>query len=183
MILSKGDFKKCLSSGDLVIKPFDENSLGPCDINLRISKNYARIRDSQQTLDLRADIDDEFVDNKYFMIEQSEEYVIQPSEHLLIESLEYFEVPTYLTVLIGLRSTFSRLGFSTPPTLVDAGFKGKIVFHLIGTNYPTRLYAGMAVFKAVFMHLSSGTHAYQGKYQNQTGIMLPKSDPMWKRSR
>jgi dCTP deaminase len=183
MVLSKVDIKKCLSSGDLIIKPFDRNSIGPCELDLHISENHARMKQSEQTLDLYKDIYNQFNNNKYFISKKSEDYIIEPNEHFLIESSEYLKVPTYLTALIGLRSTFSRLGFSTPPTLIDPGFKGKIVFHLIGSSYPVRLYAGMAVFKVVFMYVSSNTEAYNGKYQNQRGLMLAKRDPTWGRSK
>lgn len=179
-VLSKQDIKKCLSCGDLVIKPFNESDLGPCDINAHISDKYARIRGCKQVLDLFDYNALEFIDSKYFVVEQGKEYVIQPDEHLLIESLEYFEIPNYVTALIGLRSTFSRLGANTPPTVVDPGFKGKLVFHLIGSSFPIKLHEGVAIFKVIFMYLTSDTEPYCGKYQNQSGIVLPKSDPEWK---
>jgi dCTP deaminase len=122
---------------------------------LRISRKYARIRKRKDILDLYVEnmSDGWFINNKYFITEEGKEYLIQPNEHLLIESLEYLEVPTYLTALIGLRSTFSRLGL-----------------------FPIKLYEGMAIFKVIFMNLSSDTEVYHGKYQGQSGIMLPKKD-------
>ena len=177
-VLSKADIRKCILREDIIIEPFDENLLEPCDVNFRISGNYARIKNIQQTMDLR-NIESEIINGKYFTFEKGREYIIQPNEHLLIESIEYLEMPNYLTALIALRSTFSRLGLSTPPTLIDPGFKGKIVFHLIGSNYPIKLYEGIAVFKIIFLYLSSNTQAYTGEYQNQNGIVLPKSGPIW----
>lgn len=182
IVLSKEDIKKCVLDGELIIKPFKEDAIGPCDINLHISGNYARIKNVQQTLDLY-NLENEIINSRYFVFEKSKEYIIQPHEHLLIESIEYLEMPTYLTALIALRSTFSRLGLSTPPTLIDPGFKGKIVFHLIGSSYPIKLYDSMAVFKVVFMYVRSNIEAYSGKYQNQHGIILPKSDPAWRRKK
>jgi len=181
MILTREDIKKCISNRDLVISPFDEDNMGPCDINLCISRKYACIKHAEKDLDLYAETinEKEFINNGYFTIEEDKEYVIQPSEHLLIESLEYLEVPTYLTALIGLRSTFSRLGLSTPPTLVDPGFKGTLVFHLIGSSFSIKLYEGMAIFKVIFMSISSDTDGYSGKYQGQKGIILPRKDQNW----
>lgn len=178
MIVSREDFKKCLLNRDLVITPFEENNLGPCDINLRISRKYARIGKRKDILDLYGEnmYDGGVINDKYFTVEEGKEYLIQPNEHLLIESLEYLEVPTYLTALIGLRSTFSRLGLNTPPTVIDPGFKGTLVLHLIGSSFPIKLYEGMAIFKVIFMNLSSDTEVYHGKYQGQSGIMLPKKD-------
>jgi dCTP deaminase len=177
-IVSKEDFKKCLLDGDLVITPFDENNVGPCDINLRISRKYARIGKRKDILDLYGENMNKecFFDDTYFTVGEGKEYIIQPNEHLLIESLEYLEVPTYLTALIGLRSTFSRVGLNTPPTLIDPGFKGTLVFHLMGSSFPIQLYGGMAIFKVIFMHISSDTEGYKGKYQGQRGIRLPKMD-------
>ena len=177
-VLSKEEIKKCISKGDIVIEPFDENALGPSDINFRISENYVRIKNIQEIMDLR-NLESEIINDKYFAFEKNKEYIIQPNEHLLIESIEYLEMPNYLTALIALRSTFSRLGLSTPPTLIDPGFKGKIVFHLIGSSYPIKLYEGIAVFKVIFLYVSSNTEVYNGAYQNQKGVVLPKSRPIW----
>jgi len=177
-VLSKEEIRKCISKGDIVIEPFDENTLGPSDINFRISENYARIKNIQEIMDLR-NLESEIINGKYFTFEKNKEYIIQPNEHLLIESIEYLEMPNYLTALIALRSTFSRLGLSTPPTLIDPGFKGKIVFHLIGSSYPIKLYEGIAVFKIIFLYVSSNTEVYNGEYQNQKGVVLPKSYPIW----
>jgi len=161
IVLSGEDIRKCIQKGELIIKPFGEKEIGPCDVNLRISRNYARIKNAQQTLDLH-NLESEIINSRYFSFESGKEFVIQPNEHLLIESLEYLEMPNYLTALIALRSTFSRLGLSTPPTLIDPGFKGKVVFHLIGTAYPIRLYDSMAVFKVIFMYVPSNIEAYRG---------------------
>ena len=195
VVLSKKDIKRCILNKELIIDPLNEDLLGPCDINLRISENYARIKNIQQPLDL-GEVGSESINGKYFRIQPNEhllrkyfsfqkdkKYIIQPNEHLLIESIEYLKMPKYLTALIALRSTFSRLGLSTPPTLIDPGFKGKIVFHLIGSSYPIWLYEGIAVFKVIFMYTPTNIEAYSGKYQDQYGIILPKGDPIWRKKR
>lgn len=177
-ILSKDDIKTCISNGDLVISPFNENNMGSCDINLCISNDYARIKSTEKDLDLydKTINEEEFINRGYFTIEENKEYVIQSNEHLLIKSLEYLEVPTYLTAIIGLRSTFSRLGLNTPPTFVDPGFKGTLVLHLIGSSFPIKLYECMPIFKVIFMNISSDTEGYRGKYQGQRGIVLSRRD-------
>lgn len=182
VVLSKKDIKRCILNKELIIDPLNEDLLGPCDINLRISENYARIKNIQQPLDL-GEVGNKPINGKYFSFQKDKKYIIQPNEHLLIESIEYLKMPKYLTALIALRSTFSRLGLSTPPTLIDPGFKGKIVFHLIGSSYPIWLYEGMAVFKVIFMYTPTNIEAYSGKYQDQYGIILPKGDPIWREKR
>ena len=182
VVLSKKDIKRCILNKELIIDPLNEDLLGPCDINLRISENYARIKNIQQPLDL-GEVGNKPINGKYFSFQKDKKYIIQPNEHLLIESIEYLKMPKYLTALIALRSTFSRLGLSTPPTLIDPGFKGKIVFHLIGSSYPIWLYEGMAVFKVIFMYTPTNIEAYSGKYQDQYGIILPKGDPIWRKKR
>jgi len=182
VVLSKKDIKRCILNKELIIDPLNEDLLGPCDINLRISENYARIKNIQQPLDL-GEVGNKPINGKYFSFQKDKKYIIQPNEHLLIESIEYLKMPKYLTALIALRSTFSRLGLSTPPTLIDPGFKGKIVFHLIGSSYPIWLYEGIAVFKVIFMYTPTNIEAYSGKYQDQYGIILPKGDPIWREKR
>jgi dCTP deaminase len=178
MVLSKQDLTTCSTNGNLVITPFDKENLGPCDLNLRISKKFARLNNNLQTLDIYGDFKDL---SSYFDIMECDEYIIHPNEHLLIESLEYIEIPTDLMADIKLRSTFSRLGLITPPTSIDPGFKGKIMFHLFGSSFPINLHAGAAVFKVNFMPVYPKAEAYTGKYQNQKGIILPIKDSCWKR--
>jgi deoxycytidine triphosphate deaminase len=178
MVLPKQDLVSCSKNGNLIIKPFEEKNLGPCDINLRISRKFARMNNNIRTLDIFDDLKDI---SAYFELLEDDEYIIYPNEHLLIESLEYVEIPTDLTADIKLRSTFSRLGLNTPPTTIDPGFKGKIMFHIIGSSFPIKLHAGVAVFKVIFMPVCPNTESYKGKYQNQEGVVLPKKDSCWKR--
>ncbi|MEM0127719.1 MAG: hypothetical protein QXO03_01345 [Thermoplasmatales archaeon] len=95
------------------------------------------------------------------------------NENLLTESEEYLKLPKNVVSFIGLRSTFSRLGLNTPPTMIDPGLEGKIISHLIGGSFPIRLNARTPVFKVMFFYCIE-TRGYNGKYKGQKGIVVPK---------
>ena len=93
---------------------------------------------------------------------------IEPKAFALAKTREWVEFPTDLVGLCNLRSTYSRRGLLIPPTVVDAGFKGKLVIEIVNlSNQPYTFKQGER-----FLHLivakCQGAKPYNGKYQYQT---------------
>jgi dCTP deaminase len=177
MILTKNEILNLLSVGDLEIKPFSEKILEDAEINLHLGRNYAIIKNSDNLLDLSS-IDslskNKELIGKFYKISEGDSYIINPRQSILIESVEYLKIPKNIKGFIELRSTFSRLGLSTPPTTVAPGFRGKIIFHLIGSTFPIKLGKNVSVFKLTLVRTTSETDGYNGVYQNQNKMILPR---------
>jgi len=93
---------------------------------------------------------------------------IKPKAFALAKTREWVEFPTDLVGLCNLRSTYARRGLLIPPTVVDAGFKGKLVIEIANlSNQPYTFKQGER-----FLHLivakCQGAKPYSGKYQYQT---------------
>ncbi|AAY80982.1 dCTP deaminase [Sulfolobus acidocaldarius] len=95
---------------------------------------------------------------------------LKPLKTYLFESCEEFDMPSDLAVLITLKSTMARNGFLAPPTVIDAGYKGKIAIALTPV-YSTKLKKGMSTHHLIFLRLDEpSSKTYSGKYQG--GVIL-----------
>ena len=103
-------------------------------------------------------------------IEFNERAELQPLKTYLFESCEEFNIPADLAVLITLKSTMARNGFLAPPTVIDAGYKGKIIL-AITPVYHAYLKKGISTHHLIFLKLDESTNKlYSGKYQG--GILI-----------
>ncbi|MCD6113854.1 MAG: dCTP deaminase [Thermoprotei archaeon] len=173
MILSDFDLKNYIKSGRLKIEPFDESIIRENGLDLRLGNKIARLKRTDKVLDVlnarEANIED------FYEVEEGEEFVIYPNEHVLLHTLEYIKLPPELMGFVNLRSTYARLGIMAPPTIIDGGFEGQLTIELIGSSFPVKLCAGIRFIHVVFAKLSSPIEKpYSGTYQGQRGVTLPK---------
>lgn len=170
MILSDFDLWSYIKGGRLVIEPFDESIVRENGVDLRIGKMIARMKKTVKPLDTRN------TDNieEFYTIEEGEEFIIHPHEHVLLHTLEYIKLPVDLMGFVNLRSSYARVGLTIPPTIIDANFEGELTIELVGGDFPVKLYHGDRFLHVVFAKLSSVVEKpYQGKYQRQRGVKLP----------
>ncbi|MEM1941155.1 MAG: dCTP deaminase, partial [Candidatus Caldarchaeum sp.] len=110
----------------------------------------------------------------FYTLEEAEEFVINPHEHVLLHTLEYLALPKDLMGFVNLRSSYARIGLTIPPTIIDANFEGELTIELVGGEFPVKLYSGDRFLHVVFARLSSIVEKpYTGKYQGQRGVRLP----------
>ncbi|MEM0373849.1 MAG: deoxycytidine triphosphate deaminase [Sulfolobaceae archaeon] len=88
----------------------------------------------------------------------------------LFESCEEFSVPRDLAILITLKSTMARNGFLAPPTVIDAGYRGKVIL-AITPVYNSTLKKGISTHHLIFLKLDEETKKlYNGRYQG--GVVI-----------
>jgi dCTP deaminase len=88
---------------------------------------------------------------------------------------ESFEFPDDLMAFVNLRSTWARMGFTLPPTIVDAGFRGDLTLEIVNhglADFPI----GQRFAHLIFSKLSNPTAPYRGKYDKQQGITDARPD-------
>ncbi|MCS7142939.1 MAG: dCTP deaminase [Aigarchaeota archaeon] len=172
MILSDFDLWNYIRTGRLRIDPFTEEIVRENGVDLRIGNSIGRLKRTGRVLDTRSRDTREF-----YEIEEGENFIIMPHEHVLLHTVEYLSLPRDLMAFVNLRSSFARVGLTLPPTIVDAHFQGQLTIELVGGEFPVRLYANDRFIHLVFAKLSSEVDkAYQGKYQGQRGVKLPSFD-------
>lgn len=109
----------------------------------------------------------------------NDEIIIPPHDFVLGHSVEYIKMPSNVTGLVFPKSTYARCGLVCTQTVLEAGWEGQITLEFANqTNYPIKLYAGEGCAQILFLQSDEQCEtSYKdrsGKYQNQTGVTLPK---------
>ncbi|BCU70355.1 dCTP deaminase [Stygiolobus caldivivus] len=98
-------------------------------------------------------------------IKFGESAVLDPLKTYLFESCEEFNMPSDLAALLTLKSTMARNGFIAPPTVIDAGYRGKITV-AVTSLYKSSIRKNSSTHHVVFMRLEEPTEkTYNGQYQ------------------
>ncbi|AWR97335.1 dCTP deaminase [Acidianus sulfidivorans JP7] len=168
MILGDRDLKYYLEKEWIKISPLRDDTIRENGVDLRIGNEIARFKKTDKLFDAEK-IED------FYEKQQGNEFIIYPNEHVLLTTEEYIEMPADVMAFVNLRSSYARLGLFIPPTIVDAGFKGQITIEIIGSSFPIKVRTGDRFLHLIFAKtLTPVEHPYQGKYQEQKGVTLPK---------
>ncbi|WP_339183689.1 dCTP deaminase [Oceanobacillus sp. FSL W7-1293] len=167
MILSGQTIKQHVDDKQLTITPFQELSVQPASIDLRLGKDFLVVDDlSTPYLSV-----DQPADYRKIKIAEQETITIPPQSFLLGTTLEQIGLPEQLTAFVEGRSSIGRLGvFIQNAGWIDPGFSGQITLELFNANrVPVQLQAGMRVCQLVIAKVDQKTEGYSGKYLYQQG--------------
>jgi len=172
MILSDFDLMNYIRSGRLMIDPFTPTIIRENGVDLRLGGEIARLRNAKGVLDTGVENPEL---SAYYVIEVGDEFIIKPREKILVTTYERIRLPKDIMAFVELRSSFARLGLSMPPTIIDAGFEGNITLEVEGSSFPVKLHKGQRFAHIIFAKtLNPVENPYQGKYQGQRGVTLPR---------
>lgn len=119
-----------------------------------------------------------FTEDSFVDIE-AEVCVIPPNSFALARSIEYFRIPrNILTVCLG-KSTYARCGIIVNVTPFEPEWEGHVTIEISNTTpLPAKVYANEGIAQVIFFeakHICETSYAERnGKYQNQTGITIPR---------
>jgi len=163
MILSDKTIKELIKKEELIIEPINESQIQPASIDLRLGNSYLKINENlMEVMTLQDKI-------KYESIAR-DEIVIPPNSFLLATSMEYIDLPDYITAFVEGRSSIGRMGlFIQNAGWVDPGFSGQITLELYNANrLPIKLFSGRRICQLVFAKMDQASSCpHQGKYQYQ----------------
>jgi dCTP deaminase len=114
--------------------------------------------------------------------ERDKQYVIiPPNSFALCETVEYLEIPRDVLAICVGKSTYARCGLIVNVTPLEPEWRGKVTLEISNTTpLPARVYANEGVAQLVFLkadRLCEVSYADKGgKYQDQSGLTLPKVD-------
>lgn len=115
--------------------------------------------------------DDQFQQNGIDMIvSQVESDLLAAGGFTLGRTREIITMPDDLMAFVQIRSTWARMGFIMPPTVIDAGFQGSITLEIAKFGAPGYVPVGQRFAHVIFAKLTSATEPYRGKYQGQVAI-------------
>ncbi|MGD0643585.1 MAG: dCTP deaminase [Candidatus Bathyarchaeia archaeon] len=175
--MSDRDLKDLFNSGKLRVEPLHDDSIQQNGIDFRISDEIAECRQSNTNEVMDSTSNEEI--RKFYHIIAAEKgfFVFSPLHHYLLLTKEKVKMPSDIMGFCALRSTFARLGFVSPLTVIDAGFEGTLTIGVFyGGNVSIKVPVGCRFLHVVFGQLKTEADLpYQGHYKMQKGISTPKS--------
>lgn len=127
-----------------------------------------------------ATVDPKAFDERSFVDVESDVCIIPPNSFALARTVEYFRIPrNVLTICLG-KSTYARCGIIVNVTPLEPEWEGHVTLEFSNTtSLPAKIYAHEGVAQMLFLE-SDETCAVSykdraGKYQGQTGVVLPRT--------
>ena len=124
-------------------------------------------------------VDPKNFDERSFITVRAESVLIPPNSFALARSVEYFKIPRdVLTVCVG-KSTYARCGIIVNVTPFEPEWEGFVTLEISNTTpLPAKVYANEGLCQILFFQGDEVCEVSykdkKGKYQAQTGIVLPK---------
>ncbi len=176
MILSDVDIRKELASGRVVIDPFEEGSIQPSSVDLRVDRYFRVFANSRHPyIDVKQQMEDltELVEAI-----GADPFILHPGEFVLGTTLERVTLPDDVVARLEGKSGLGRLGLLIHSTagFVDAGWDGHLTLELSNVaNLPITIYPGMKIGQLCLFRMTSpaehpyGSRDVGSKYQGQKG--------------
>lgn len=126
-------------------------------------------------------IDPKKIDEKAFYTHEGDYCVIPPNSYVLAESLESFSIPRDVMAICLGKSTYARCGLIANVTPLEAEWQGKITIEISNSSpLPAKVYAEEGIIQILFFRAQKECYTSyadkKGKYQNQSGLTLPRVD-------
>jgi dCTP deaminase len=105
--------------------------------------------------------------------------IIPPNSFALARSVEYFRIPrNVLTICVG-KSTYARCGIIVNVTPFEPEWEGFVTLEISNTTpLPAKIYANEGLCQVIFFESDEDCEVSykdkKGKYQSQSGIVLPR---------
>lgn len=173
-VLSDGTIHELVSSGRVLIDPWDPDLVQPASVDLRLGDSFRVFHNHRAAaIDLReppANLTEEV------RVATDDAFVIHPGEFCLGRTLERVELPDDIVARIEGKSSLGRLGLIVHATagFCDPGWKGTLTLELNNlTRVPIKLYPGLPIAQLSFMALDAparrpyGSEGLGSHYQGQ----------------
>ena len=124
-------------------------------------------------------VDPKNFDPKSFVDIKADVCIIPPNSFALASTIEYFRIPRdILTICLG-KSTYARCGIIVNVTPFEPEWEGFVTLEISNTTpLPARIYANEGLCQVLFFESDEDCEVSykdkKGKYQSQTGIVLPR---------
>ncbi|HUK86613.1 MAG TPA: dCTP deaminase [Terriglobales bacterium] len=166
-----------------MINPFAEKQIREGVVSFGVSSYGYDLRVSDEfkifTNVMSAIVDPKHFDERSFVTVRTECAIIPPNSFALARSVEYFKIPRdVLTICVG-KSTYARCGIIVNVTPFEPEWEGFVTLEISNTTpLPAKIYANEGLCQILFFQSDEPCEVSykdkKGKYQGQTGIVLPK---------
>ena len=176
MILSDGTLRELISSGRILLDPYEPELVQPASVDVRLGTEFRVMRNSRITHIDPFEPQDKLMEN--VSVPEGEPFVLHPGEFVLGSTFEQVTLDPSIAARLEGKSSLGRLGLLTHSTagFIDPGFSGHVTLELSNmATLPVKLWPGMKIGQLCFFRLSSpaehpyGSAAYGSRYQGQRG--------------
>ncbi|MFY0677738.1 MAG: dCTP deaminase [Neptuniibacter sp.] len=125
-------------------------------------------------------VDPKDFDAGSFVDVESDVCIIPPNSFALARTVEYFKIPRdVLTICLG-KSTYARCGIIVNVTPLEPEWEGHVTLEFSNTTpLPAKIYANEGVAQMLFLQgdevCETSYKDRDGKYQGQTGVVVPRT--------
>lgn len=124
-------------------------------------------------------VDPKNFSKRSFVNFKGKECIIPPNSFALGKSVEYFRIPRNVLCIVLGKSTYARAGIIVNVTPLEPMWQGYVTVEISNTTpLPVKVYANEGIAQVLFLESDEECETSyadkKGKYQNQTGIWLPK---------
>lgn len=178
------------------IEPFAENQKRPGSVSFGVSsygydvrvgthfKIFTNVSPSggQAIVDPKRFTDDYFVSIDTQTSGGGRDHIIvPPNSFALAETVEVFSIPRDVLAICVGKSTYARCGIIVNVTPLEPEWRGKVTLEISNTTpLPAKIYANEGIAQMIFLkadRVCAVSYAdKRGKYQDQTGLTLPRVD-------
>lgn len=174
MLLSDGEIRESLESGDLVIDPLNDANIQHASVDLRLHE-ILRVQSKEPVAGVS--IDPEVVQVMPFLIANTTEvdlsgggvWKLEPGSFVIGETFERVGIPLHLAGRVEGRSRLARLGVGVHITApkIDPGFRNRITLEIFNLGpWAIELRAGMRICTLIVERLGRAAQAgYGGVFQ------------------
>ena len=166
-----------------MISPFEDKQFNSNKISYGLSSYGYDIRVTDEykifTNINNSIIDPKRFDEDSFVNFKGDVCIVPANSFALARSVEYFKIPrNVLTICLG-KSTYARCGIIVNVTPFEPEWEGHVTLEISNTTpLPAKIYSNEGLCQVLFFESDEDCETSykdkKGKYQNQTGITLPK---------
>ncbi len=183
MAIKSDKWIRKMSLDNKMISPFEDKQISKKKISYGLSSYGYDIRVTDEykifTNVNNSIIDPKKFDENSFVNFKGDVCIVPANSFALARSVEYFKIPrNVLTICLG-KSTYARCGIIVNVTPFEPEWEGHVTLEISNTTpLPAKIYSNEGLCQVLFFESDEECETSykdkKGKYQNQTGITLPK---------
>lgn len=167
-ILTNEAIFKEIDKGNIIIKPFNPDNIGPASIDLHLGNYFRRFSHTHKVLPIKDDVDYKIYTEKIFVSDE-EGLILLPNETVLAITREHLTTASHIGGWLEGRSRFARLGLlvHVSASFMQPGLSNKQVLEIMNcSGRALELYPGTKICQFIFQYCS-GSAVYQGQFATQ----------------
>ena len=183
MAIKSDKWIRKMSLSEKMISPFEDKQISKQKISYGLSSYGYDIRVTDE-YKIFTNVNNSIIapqrfDENSFVNFKGDVCIVPANSFALARSVEYFKIPrNVLTICLG-KSTYARCGIIVNVTPFEPEWEGHVTLEISNTTpLPARIYANEGIAQVLFFEGDEECDiSYadkKGKYQNQTGITLPR---------